>query len=144
MKNIDVFLIGYMFLFNLQHTKSQFCRNCHSLYPCNPDVDGILVKKYMMISMKFDTGICVVWHFTLQVVCLIRHDFTQSWHTSGPWSSKMNWGVSTLLILAAFLTMASASATFPWESSHRGDSGITLGHYSREKQAFSMAEMNIN
>lgn len=47
-----------------------------------------------------------------------------------------------LLILAAFRTMASASATFPWESSHRGDSGITLVQYSKEKQVFSMAEID--
>lgn len=38
----------------------------------------------------------------------------------------MTGGASTLFILAAFLSVASASSTLPWERSHRGDSGITL------------------
>lgn len=40
--------------------------------------------------------------------------------------SKMISGTSTLFILAAFLSMASASAIRPWDRSQRGDSGINL------------------
>lgn len=52
-------------------------------------------------------------------------DTVRAEHTSVV-SSKMISGASTLFILATFLSMASASATLPWESSHRGDSGTNL------------------
>lgn len=52
---------------------------------------------------------------------------TCCWLTLKFW--KMTGGGSTLFILAAFLTMASASCILPCVSSQRGDSGINLpGH----------------
>lgn len=90
--------------------------------------------EFLWIKMQFD--ILAVLCFALQGY-LSRHDATQGWLTSRLWCSRLrNWGVSTLLIFAAFLIMASASANFPWESSHRGDSGIILGHFSIQKQEF--------
>ena len=44
--------------------------------------------------------------------------------------SKMTGGAWILFHLAAFLTMASASSTLPWESSQRGDSGMNLRHHT--------------
>lgn len=49
-------------------------------------------------------------------------------------SAKMTLGAWTLFHLAAFLIMASASSTRPFESSQRGDSGISLSHYTTQTQ----------
>lgn len=46
---------------------------------------------------------------------------------------KMTSGAVTLFCSAARLSMASASAILPWESSHLGDSGINLVHEKQNK-----------
>lgn len=52
-------------------------------------------------------------------------------------------GGSMLFLLAASLIMASASFILPCESSHRGDSGMSLPHYTTERQRFSLLEEEI-
>lgn len=48
---------------------------------------------------------------------------------SGTWTDwKMVSGAVTPFFLAASLSTASASSTLPWDSSHRGDSGMSLRH----------------
>lgn len=94
----------------------------------NPDLDWIVMNKYL-IKMRWNFMMVFLLFGILYLgcVCLSSHDLTENWLTSRLSLSKMNWGASTLLILAAFFKIASACATFPWVSNHRGDSGITLG-----------------
>lgn len=59
-----------------------------------------------------------------ELVFLVGHLQCTGLLTWIPW--KMLGGTWTPFILAALLTIISASATRPWERSHRGDSGICL------------------
>ena len=46
--------------------------------------------------------------------------------------SKMTSGAVTPFLLAASLSMASASATLPWDKSQRGDSGMNLHKHHKQ------------
>lgn len=48
---------------------------------------------------------------------------------------KMTVGGSMWFISAAFLRVASASSVLPWESNHRGDSGMNLQQSQQEKSS---------